>query len=263
MHPVLFHIGPFTLYSYGLMLALGAGLGLWLLSFLAARSGLDRDRVGSLAIWVLVSALAGSRLLFVILEPAGFIAQPWRVFFIWEGGLVFYGGVIAGLAAGVILARRWKLALLPLLDCFGPALALGQALGRIGCFLAGCCYGLPWEHGLCAVTFTDPASLASPHGVPLHPTQLYSSGALFLIMVFLLWLWPRRRFAGQIFFSYGLLHGIARTIIEQFRADYRGEPILGPLTPTAVFGLGFALFSLIMLVVLSRRQKPPTQSPGH
>ncbi len=263
MHPILFHIGPLTLYSYGLMLALGAGLGLWLLAHLAEKSGLDRDRVTSLALWVLVSALAGSRLVFVALEPAGFVSQPWRVLFIWEGGLVFYGGVVGGLAAGILLARRWKIKLLTLFDCFGPPLALGQALGRVGCFLAGCCYGLPWENGACAVTFTDPATLASPRGVPLYPTQLFSAGALGLILLFLLWLWPRRRFAGQVFFSYGFLHGIARAIIEQYRGDYRGEPLIGTLTPTAVFGLGFALFSLVMLVILARRQKPPTQSQAH
>lgn len=253
MHPILFQIGPVTIYAYGAMLALGAGLGLIVLNRLAAANGLNPDRVGSLALWVLLAAIAGSRLVFVFLEPASFIAAPWRVLYFWEGGLVFYGGVAGGLITGFLLARRWNIPLLPLFDCFAPGLALGQAVGRIGCFLAGCCYGLPWEDGLCAVTFTDPHTLAPP-GAALHPTQLYSSAALFIIFGASLLVWRRRRFAGQVFFTYGLLHGVARVAIEQFRGDWRGEALVAGLTPTALFALGFALFSALMLVYLSRKK---------
>ncbi len=252
MHPIIFQLGPLTLYSYGAMLALGAGLGLITLSRLARANGLDPDRVSSLALWVLLAAIAGSRLVFVLLEPASFLARPWRVFFFWEGGLVFYGGLAGGLLTGVLLARRWGIPFLKLLDCFAPSLALGQAIGRIGCFLAGCCYGLPWDGGWCAVTFTDPHTLAPP-GLPLHPTQLYSSAALFVIFGLSLLVWRRRRFAGQVFFAYGFLHGVARVVIEQFRGDWRGEPLVAGLTPTALFALGFAVFSAAMLVYLSRR----------
>jgi len=254
MHPILFQIGPLTLYSYGAMLAIGAGLGLIVLTRLAASNDLDPNRVSSLALWVLLIAIAGSRLVFVILEPAAFVKAPWRVLFFWEGGLVFYGGVAAGFISAVLLARRWKIALLPLMDCFGPALALGQAFGRIGCFLAGCCYGLPWEGGACAVVFTDPHTLA-PSGIALHPTQLYSSAALFVIFGISILVWRKRRFAGQVFFTYGLMHGMARLIIEQFRGDWRGEALIYSLTPTALFALGFALFSAVMLVYLSRRSR--------
>jgi phosphatidylglycerol:prolipoprotein diacylglycerol transferase len=253
MHPILFQLGPLTLYSYGAMLALGAGLGLIVLTRLAAANDLDSNRVSSIALWVLLTAIAGSRLVFVLLEPEAFIRAPWRVFFFWEGGLVFYGGVAAGLITGILLARRWQIPLLSMIDCFGPALALGQAFGRIGCFLAGCCFGLPWEGGVCAVVFTDPHTLAPP-GLELHPTQLYSSAALFVIFGISLLVWRKRRFAGQVFFTYGLLHGVARVIIEQFRGDWRGEALIFSFTPTALFALGFALFSAAMLVYLSSRQ---------
>ncbi len=251
MYPVLFHLGPLTIHAYGVLLALGAGLGLLLLGRLARSSGLDPERLTNLALWVLLAALAGARLMFVLLEPAGFLRAPWRFFFIWQGGLVFYGGVVAGLAVGWALARRWGIPLLAMMDCFAPPLALGQVFGRLGCFMAGCCYGrecdLPW-----AVTFTHPQTLAPP-GLPLHPTQLYSAGALLAIFALLMWLWPRRRAAGQVFFTYGLLHGLARVVIEQFRGDWRGPSLLWGLTPTALTGLGLAAGCAVGLALLHRR----------
>ena len=251
MYPVLFSIGPLTLHTYGVMLALGAALGLWLYTRLARSAGLDPDRAMSLALWLLISGLIGSRLMFVLLEPEQFLHAPWRVLAIWEGGLVFYGGLAGALIVGIWLMRRWKLPVLTLMDCVAPALALAQAVGRLGCFSAGCCYGLPWENGWCSVTFSDPHSLA-PRNIPLHPAQLYTSAVLLVITGALLLLWPRRRFAGQIFFVYGFLHGVARVIIETFRGDWRGEPFLG-LTPTAWFALGLAMFSAAALVYLGKR----------
>ncbi len=251
MHPILFSIGPLTIHTYGVLLALGAALGMLLYTRLARSAGQDPDRAMSLALWLLVSGLVGSRLMFVALEPHQFAAAPWRVLAIWEGGLVFYGGLAGALIVGIILTRRWKLPVLTLMDCVAPGLALAQAVGRLGCFAAGCCHGLPWPGGWCAVTFNDPNTLAI-RGVELHPAQLYTSAALLLITGLLLLLWRRRSFAGQIFFTYGFLHGIARVIIETFRGDWRGEPLLG-LTPTAWFALGLAVFSAGALVYLRKR----------
>ena len=251
MHPVLIKLGPVTLHSYGLLLALGAALGLWLLGRLAKKSGLNPERVTNLAVLVLLSGILGARVAFVLIEPRAFLADPLLFFRFWQGGLVFYGGVAGGLLVGVPLALRWKLPALLLMDCFAPALALGQIFGRFGCFFAGCCYGKPWD-GPCAVIFNDPATLA-PRGIFLHPAQLYTALALALILAVLLWLWPKRRFAGQIFFSYGLMHGLARVIIEQFRGDWRGEEILGVITPTALFALGLAAASGLALFLLFQR----------
>ncbi len=253
MYPILIHWGPLTIHTYGALLALGAALGLWLLGRLALSWGLDPERVSGLALWVLLSGLLGARAGFVLIEPQALAGQPWRFFAIWDGGLVFYGGVALALPVGVWLGRRWKLPGLKLLDCFAPALALGQVFGRLGCFSAGCCFGRPWS-GPWAVVFNDPQTLA-PRGIPLHPAQLYSSGALLVIFIILMLLWPRRGYPGRIFFTYGLLHGLARVIIEQFRGDWRGEPLWGSLTPTAVFALLMAAVSLVALVLLSRRNK--------
>jgi phosphatidylglycerol:prolipoprotein diacylglycerol transferase len=253
VHPVLFQLGPLTVHSYGVMLALGAGLGLILLGRLARSAGLDPERMSSLALWVLLSALLGSRLVYVLMEPGPFMAAPWRILFIWEGGLVFYGGVAAGLVVGLALARRWSFSLPAMMDCFGPALALGQAFGRVGCFLAGCCYGLPWEQGWCAVTFTARGTLAPP-GLPVHPTQLYSALALMAITGATLLVWRRWKGTGMVFCLYGLLHGAARLVIEQFRGDYRGEPLLWGLAPTALFALALALACGAGLVYLAGRR---------
>ena len=251
MHPVLLQLGPLTIYSYGFMIAVGAALGLWLASRLARRAGLDPERTQNLVFWCLISGLVGARAAFVYLEPEAFMERPWEIFYLWQGGLVFYGGVALAVPVGLWLARRWSLPVLQVMDVVAPGLALGQAFGRIGCFLAGCCYGLPYD-GCCAVTFSDPRSLA-PRDVHLHPTQLYHSLEGFLLAGLLYLVFRRRRFAGQIFFLYGMLHGIIRVIIEQFRGDWRGEAILPGLTPTGLVAVAFALVSAGAYHFLSRR----------
>lgn len=254
MHPILFQLGPLTIHTYGVMLALGAALGAWALAVLARRAGLDQERVLSLALWTLLAGLAGARLTYLVLEPGPLWPQLRQFFMIWQGGLVFYGGLALAVPLGLILARRHRLPLPTLLDVFAPALALGQAFGRLGCFFSGDSYGRPWD-GPWAVVFSDPHSLA-PQGVPLHPTQLYIAGSLFLIFALLWWLWPRRRFGGQIILLYGLLHGLARLIIEPLRGDWRGEPLWGWLTPTGLFAALLAAACLALYLLLRRRGGP-------
>ena len=260
MFPELISLGPITIHTYGFFLALGAGLGLMLITRLAPGAGFDPDQLMNLAVWVLGAGIVGSRAVFVMLEWESFAANPLAVFRFWEGGLVFYGGVAAGVPVALVFIKRWNLPTLPLIDCFVPALALGQFFGRLGCFSAGCCYGLPW-HGWCSVTFSHPLSLA-PIGVPLYPTQLFHAVELLFVFGLLMVMWNRRKFPGQISFTYGLLHGVFRVIIEQFRGDYRGEPIVGNLTPTAVFASAIALFSAAALVYLYRKHKQQGDSDG-
>ena len=250
MFPILAKIGPVTLHTYGLMVGLGVVMGTLVLTRLAKRAGMDPDRVFNLTLWVVFFGLIGARLAHVALEPGPYLARPWRILFIWQGGLAFYGGLVLAVGAGWWLAQRRGLPILPLMDVAGPALALGQAFGRLGCFSSDDSYGLPFN-GPWAVTFTNPHSLA-PQGVPLHPTQLYAAGALFIIFAVLRRLWPRRRFDGQVFFLYGIMHGTSRFIIEQFRGDYRGEPIFGLIAPTGLFALGLALVSVFALAYLWR-----------
>lgn len=254
MHPILFTLGPFTIHTYGALLATGALLGLWVVFRQAKRAPeLNPDHVVNLAFWALIAGLLGTRVFFVFLEPEGFLEHPWRFFALWEGGLVFYGGIAFAVPLVFILARRWRQPLLPLLDVGAPGLALAQGFGRLGCFSAGCCYGRPWD-GACSVVFSDPNTLA-PRDIPLHPAQLYSALELFVLFGLLMWLSRHRRFAGQVFFTYGLIHGVSRLIIEQFRGDWRGETLVAGLTTTGLLALVFVVVSAAALFFLNRRRQ--------
>ena len=163
MHPILFKLGPITIYSYGLMIALGIMVGLFLARRQAKREGIDPDKILDITLYVLLAALIGARLLFVFMNFAEYVDEPLRILKIWEGGLVFYGGLLPAVAIGIWYIKRLGLPLWQIADILAPSLAIGHAMGRIGCFFAGCCYGgacdLPW-----AVTFTNPQSLATPRG---------------------------------------------------------------------------------------------------
>jgi len=254
MFPILFSVGPFTIHTYGALLALGALLGIWTIHRQAKKTtDVNPDHAVNLAFWLLLVGLLGTRVFFVFLEPEGFIEKPWRFFALWEGGLVFYGGIAFAVPVGVFLVRRWKLPLLSYMDVVAPGLALAQGFGRLGCFSAGCCYGLPWD-GACSVIFSDPHTQA-PRNIPLHPAQLYSALELFALFGLLIWLSKRRRFAGQIFFTYGLIHGVSRLVIEQFRGDWRGETLVAGITVTGLLALLLALASAGALIYLNRRSK--------
>jgi phosphatidylglycerol:prolipoprotein diacylglycerol transferase len=170
---------------------------------------------------------------------------------IWHGGLVFYGGFIAAFVTALWFIRKRGLPLWKTTDILAPPIAFGQFVGRIGCFFAGCCYGracsLPW-----AVTFTHPESLA-PKGIPLHPTQLYSSlNGLFMFVV-LMGLRRVKAFEGQIFWAYVLLYGVTRSIIEFFRGDDRGVLIGGIVSTSQLIGVIMAAIAIGMMMVLRSR----------
>jgi phosphatidylglycerol:prolipoprotein diacylglycerol transferase len=251
MHPVLLHIGKLHIYSYGLMIAIGIVVGLFLATRQAAREGIDPNKIIDITFYILVAALIGSRLLFVLMNFQEYAADPIRIIKIWEGGLVFYGGLLLAVAIGIWYIKRLGLPLWQVADILAPSVAVGHAFGRIGCFLAGCCYGkpstLPW-----AVTFTDLRSLA-PQGIPLHPAQLYSSLGLFAIFAFLMLLRKKKAFQGELFWSYTLIYSIFRFFIEFLRGDPRGSVLGGILSTTQAIGIPLAGISVVMLLYLSKR----------
>jgi phosphatidylglycerol:prolipoprotein diacylglycerol transferase len=245
MYPELFRIGGFTVHAYGVLLALAFLLALVLSARLAARDGLPRERIYDLGLWLLVAAIVGSKLLMLVAEPE-YRENPLRLLsldFLRSGG-VFYGGLLASVAVAVLLVRRFRLPWWRTADAFAPAIALGQSIGRQGCFAAGCCWGkpttLPW-----GVRFSERGHEVTgvPTNVPLHPTQLYESAAALSIFLLLLWLHRRKRFDGQVVLAYGALYAGARFAIEFFRDDPRGD----------VFGLtsltGLSTSQLISLLV--------------
>jgi phosphatidylglycerol:prolipoprotein diacylglycerol transferase len=193
----------------------------------------------------------GSRVLYVIINWTTFSNDPIEIIRIWHGGLVFYGGFIGACLVALWYLRKHDLSLWNTADILAPSIALGQFIGRLGCFFAGCCYGkpcdLPW-----AVTFSDFDSLA-PTGVPLHPTQLYASINGLVIFLFLLFLRRRKSFEGQLFWVYVLLYGVSRSFIEVFRGDERGVIIEGLVSTSQFIGIIMAGVAVVMLWMLRAR----------
>ena len=250
MFPVIFQFGDFTVYTYGFFVAVGVLTAIFFARYEAGRVGVDPDRIMDLCFYLVIAAILGSRLFFVILNLDYFMAAPLDIFKIWSGGLVFYGGFIAAFATALALIRAYGLPLGKTADIAALALPLGHFLGRLGCFSAGCCYGetcgLPW-----AVSFAHPESLAPLH-TPLHPTQLYSAAANLFIFLVLFAFRKRQRFAGQLLLFYLVLYGVLRSIIEIFRGDDRGAYILNIFSVSQVLGLSVAVFSIAALVMIRR-----------
>ncbi len=259
MHPVLLKIGSFELASYGLMTALGyVAASLYLLPRLK-KIGIDKDTFWNLIFIAFIGALAGSKLLYIIVswpqlgttlaEKLTNIVRDFRY------GFVFFGGMIVSVGALVWYIKKKKLPLLKTADFLIVGLPLGHAFGRIGCFLAGCCYGrptdLPW-----GVTFTDPHSLVPPEwlGIPLHPTQLYECAGN-LVLFFLLHRASQKKHRnGSILVEYILGYSLMRFIIEFFRGDFRGEYLLG-LSPSQVIALAAAAAAFILWYRLRKEQQ--------
>jgi phosphatidylglycerol:prolipoprotein diacylglycerol transferase len=251
MFPELFTIPflNFTLNTYGLLLASSFIAGLYLMARLAARDGLNRNRVYDLGLWVLAASLIGSKLLLVITEWNYYRQNPSQIFTLdfFRSGGVFYGGFIAAVIVSIIVMKVYQLPWWKTADAFAPGIAIGTTLGRIGCFSAGCCWGKPTTSAI-GVHFSERGHEIT--GVPtivahlsdqqmrevwsqqlggmfaaidLHPTQLYEAFATLAIFCLLFWLRKRRKFDGQIILSYAILYAVARFIIEFWRGDERGS----------------------------------------
>ncbi|HKS42889.1 MAG TPA: prolipoprotein diacylglyceryl transferase [Blastocatellia bacterium] len=258
MFPELFRIPGLgiPLATYGVLLAIGFILALWMTARLAERDGLPKNRVYDLGLYILAASLVGSKLLMVITEWNDYGGDWRRIIsfdFLRSGG-VFYGGFIAAVIASVILMRRWNLPWRKTADAFAPGIAVGHAIGRLGCFSAGCCWGVPTTSWI-GVRFTEKASELT--GVPIDsalvPTQLIEAAANLLIFAFLLWLTKRRKFEGQIIYSYLMIYSVARFIIEFWRDDPRGT-VVGLSTSQFISIVMFA-FGFIMTLYHWRRMK--------
>lgn len=257
MYPRLLDLGPFTVYSYGVLLAAAYLLGLYMAVRRARRFGIDGDRVLDMGIYLIVSALLGAKLLLLVVDFDHFRRNPAEIWTLVRSGGVFYGGLVVATLVGIWYVRKHRLPIWQTADAIAPGIALGHVVGRLGCVLAGCCYGkptsLPW-----GITFTDTfaaANVGTPLHVALHPTQLYDAGAEALILLLLLATERRGRpFAGRTFWLYMLLYAATRFGVEFFRGDPRG--VLGSLATSQVIALVLAPLSILMLVVLSRRRAP-------
>lgn len=264
MHPVLFRIGGLTLHSYGVLLVAGVLLGLWIARRRAAATGLDPERVWNLGVYMVLAGLVGAKLWYVLSDWGYFSQNPGQLFSLemLQAGGVFYGGFLGALITAVAYASWAKLSFLPLADAYMPGLALGHALGRLGCFFAGCCWGKETEVAW-GVTFTDPAAaqiVGTPLGIRLHPTQLYESAAEFAIFGILWWLTGRQKFTGQIFAAFVILYGAVRFTNEFFRGD-PGRTMLfdGAMSLMQVVSIGLVLLGVILWL---RGARTPAAAPA-
>jgi phosphatidylglycerol:prolipoprotein diacylglycerol transferase len=260
MHPRLFGIGNFVIYSFGALMVLAVLAALWWLRRTARQRGLPVEMVMSLSVWLLGGGLVGAK----IFKAVRLLLQgePWSIPLL-EGAGDFYGGFLGALA--VVLIYFWRRRELPawrVADLYGPALALGQAIGRIGCLMAGDDYGkpttLPW-----AVTFTNPEAAAiggAPLGVPLHPVQLYESLACLGLFFFLVWLSRRRHFDGQIVLSYAVGYAVLRFFIEFFRGDVDRGFVLGWLSTSQAIALVVVVVGSIIYGERRKRERRPPKT---
>lgn len=257
MFPELFKI-PGTeiiIHTYGFLLAIAFILALWMTARLAARDGLPKNRVYDLGLYILLSALVGAKVVMLITEwnePGGGWKRVFSLDLLSSGG-VFYGGLLFALVTSVVLMRLYKLPWRKTADAFAPGIAVGHAIGRMGCFSAGCCWGKPTDSWI-GVRFTERASELT--GVPIDsaliPTQLIEAVVNLLIFAFLLWLTKRRRFEGQVIFAYLMIYAVARFTIEFWRADPRGE-VFGLSTSQLISIIMFPL-ALLLMIYYSRRK---------
>jgi phosphatidylglycerol:prolipoprotein diacylglycerol transferase len=241
MHPILFQIGFFSLHTYGVFMALGFLAGIWLTLRLNRQDGRPDEPVLDLAAWILVGSVAGARLLYVLVMPDEFRDKPWTALAVWNGGLVYYGGLAGGASAALWSIHRKRLPLWPLADCLAPGIALGQVFGRFGCFFNGCCYGRVSEWGLVFPAIGD--------GLKHLPVQLFEAAACLALSLFLAWFKPRRRFVGEVFWLYLSCYGALRFSLEFLRGDAeRGlllSPLLSPSQWISLAALGLAGWRLL------------------
>jgi len=253
MYPILLRLGGFTVYAYGFFVAIGFVAGVVLANLKAKKEGIPFERVVDLFFYSVLSAILGSRILFILINLDAYRENPLEVFRIWEGGLVFYGGLISAIGVSLAYMKWHRLPIWKWADLFSPSVALGLFFGRIGCFFAGCCYGketsLFW-----GITFTDPNSLARLN-VPLHPTQLYEAASSLAIFFFLNRMEGKKVFHGQIFWLFLFLYSAARFLIEMVRDDPRGFIFGDVLSTSQGFGILLAMISIYMLFYLKRKQR--------
>ncbi len=223
MHPILISIGSFHLPTYGTLLVLAILAGIFTAIRLGRRVGLDSGLILDFCTWVMLVALVGAKVLMVLSEWSYYRDNPGEIFSLSTlmAGGVFYGGFLAALFFTLWYVQVQKLSFWKMADVLVPGVALGQSIGRLGCFSAGCDYGKPTQVWW-GVVFTSPFAhdvAGVPLGIRLHPTQLYESFATFLIFGILLWQFPRRRREGGLFLIYVGLYAVARFFLEYLRGD--------------------------------------------
>lgn len=243
----LLTIGNFTVHGYGLMIAIGVLAAYFIAEYRAGKKGMDKDNVFSLLIWALVSGYIGAKLLFIITILPEVFKDISVLKNVWEGWVV-YGGIIGGVIGIMIMCRVKKVDFWQYIDLTAPSMAIAQGFGRIGCLLAGCCYGMQTDSAF-AITFHN--SSFAPNNIPLVPTQIISSVLDFINAFVLLWLDRKKKCEGQIMALYLIFYSAGRFVLEFFRGDLnRGS--VGVLSTSQFISIFTFALGIVILVVRTR-----------
>lgn len=262
MYPKILELGPLTLHSYGLLLALAFLSATALMARLSARDGVARNRAWDLAFVIILSALAGAKLLMVLNRFDEYASDPSRFLGLefWQAGGAYFGGLLGAILGSYwYISRSSDLKFSVMADAAAPAIALGQAIGRLGCFGAGCDYGKPTGRPWGVVFTSEYAhqNVGVPLNVALHPTQLYEALGAFVLFLLLLGLHARRRFKGQVFAVYLMGYGLLRFTNEFFRGDRdRGLWFDGQVSVHQFIAAGLVITALIVFYTARRRSSP-------
>lgn len=253
MHPILFESGSVTIYSYGFLIALGVIAGMTYLIIAGRKeTGLTFDQANMLFLSIFAAAVIGGKLFLFLEDPLRYIDDPRSLF--TGRGFVFYGSFLLAIPTMWLFFRKQKLHPYKMLDVMAVTTCLVHMFGRIGCFLAGCCYGIPTDSSF-GVVFTDARCYAEPLNTPLFPIQLLEASWILLIMILLLFLRKRRRFYGQLFLTYLMLYGVGRFILEFFRGDAERGFVLGNhLSHSQLIAICMTVIVLVIFVRWSKRE---------
>lgn len=251
MHPVLFEVGSITIYTYGFFIALGALLGFSYMAWQGKKLfGLTFDQSNTLFILLVLAGVMGGKLFLIFEDPSFYLTNPKKL--ASGSGFVFYGSFLLAIPTMLWFFKKNKIPTLPMLDVMAAVTCIVHGFGRIGCFMAGCCYGKPTTSML-GVIFIDPACQAEPPNTPLHPTQLYEAGFIFIILTMLLIFKNRKQFDGQFFLVYLIAYAMGRGVLEFFRGDLeRGFVINGILSNSQLISLMIISIALYFYVKLKR-----------
>lgn len=248
MHPMITKFGPVTIYSYGLMIGAAFLLGIYIARLEAIRKGIKIDLVYDAVFYLVIGALAGARIYYLaFFEPRMFIKDPLSIFKIWQGGIAIHGAILGGILAGLLFSKfRHNISFFRLADLIAPSLILGQAVGRIGCFLNGCCFGIPTDLPW-GIMFPRGSM---PHiaygGMAVHPTQIYEV-MLNIAGFFILWNVRRRiKFDGGLFLVYLMMYNSYRIAISGLRGDnlylWNTNLKIAPIISGLIFITAFIIF---------------------
>lgn len=249
-------LGGRALHTYGALVAMGFLAGLFWIRYESKRVGLPQDKMVDLFSWIVLSAIVGSRLMYVFVSVPEWWSDPLVFLRFWEGGLVFYGGLIAAVLTSVWYANRHKLSFFSVADVFTPGIALGHFFGRLGCFAAGCCYGREINsNSFWAVWFPKTRYSIAPHDHPVYPSQLFEAGAVLLLFLFLMLFRKRKKIEGEIFLLYIIIYPVLRSFLETFRGDEVRGFLVGDILSTAQFiSILWVVVAGVLMVYLRKRR---------